>query len=97
MLRIADDMGDVQTARVTRFIYMTCYAKELSQWKYLTNDERAAAMLLGWDCQIWNEGMCPLKGELLWRALSDEEKNAGMMLGYNEQLWDTEVMREYYV
>ena len=80
--------------RVERVIFLKCYARELSQWKFLTDNERAAAMLLGWDCQIWNDGTCPAKGMLLWRSLCRAEKTAAVSLGYYEDLWDTEARNE---
>jgi hypothetical protein len=84
-------------ARTERIIYLSCYAKELSRWSYLTDGERDAAIVLGWNDDIWNRGLCPLRGMTLWHKLDNEERQSAEILGYNQTTWNTDVMREYFV
>ena len=59
----------------------------------LTNRERAAAIVLGYDRRMWDDldtGPTPNSENKAWFELSQLERAAAMRLGYNQRNWDNE-------
>ena len=74
------------------------------EWGVMADDERAAAMLLGWDRDGsgWEDGSKPSwepavadgPTEREWRKLSGDERAGGKVLGYDHVRWDNEMAPE---
>jgi len=63
-------------------------------WNTLTISEMAAATILGWNPQSWEEGESNLNSLVTWENLSQNEKRAITILGYTIPQWDNEVQNE---
>lgn len=62
-------------------------------WFELTEREKAAANILGYDQRMWDgldAGPQPPAEDKAWSELSYGERTAAMTLGYNQVTWDNE-------
>ena len=64
-------------------------AKEL-MWTDMLPAEQAAAILLGWNAAMWDEGETPACVDMHWAELSVAEVGAATTMGYTEEDWDAE-------
>ena len=62
---------------------------ESKTWSQLTDTERAAAEVLGYDQLIWDT-QPPAAATKFWESLTDTEKAAAIELGYTQITWDNE-------
>jgi hypothetical protein len=58
-------------------------------WEDLTNDEKASAMTLGWDRQMWDDGSIPPSESKKWKNLKYFEQEAAEKMGWTQDTWDT--------
>ena len=56
-------------------------AKDKGNWQELNADEQQAAVGLGWDGQLWDEGGAPAATDVTWQVLSTEQQNLAARLG----------------
>ena len=61
------------------------------KWHELDEDQRWAAVLLGWNVESWDNNMSTDNEVKRWSYLSEEETLAASILGYNEQSWNVSV------
>jgi len=59
-------------------------------WTELTTVEQAAAALLGYDAQLWDDGGDTTATAQPWASLQNEERRAAQKLGYTEAVWEDE-------
>lgn len=73
--------------------------KKSSLWVELTPEEMRAAMVLGYDASLWDNGTIPSTIERRsvrrpWSALSPQLRAAAMALGYRAREWDEDMDEE---
>ncbi|KAG7368668.1 MATE efflux family protein [Nitzschia inconspicua] len=61
---------------------------EDASWRKLPEKVQAAAIVLGYTKEIWDEDKEPPTCDKSWNALTMEEKRAAQVLGYNKEKWD---------
>lgn len=58
-------------------------------WKELPPDVQAAAKVLGYTKQIWDDdGDCECE-EIDWDELTPEQREAAVVLGYDKRKWNS--------
>ena len=62
-------------------------------WIDLTDDEKAAAMILGFTRLVWDTPV-PAAAEKYWASLSEFERAAAEALGFTELSWDNKSGKE---
>ncbi|KAK1738023.1 hypothetical protein QTG54_011317 [Skeletonema marinoi] len=60
----------------------------LLEWSELPTPMKEAALTLGCNSQIWDDGEESSQCELFWSELTQEEQKAAMVLGYQSSSWD---------
>ena len=70
----------------------TICAKQESLWINLTIKEQAAASILGWDINKWEDGETPTIGYNNWENLNEIEIAAAIFIGYKEDEWNLEAL-----
>ena len=68
-------------------------ASEDKDWSELTDSEKAAALVLGYDQGMWDgleKAPQPPTADMAWSELMDRERAAAATLGYNQITWDNE-------
>ena len=65
--------------------------KDKAAWTELTEEEKEAAAVLGYNELGWNEGIAPEACSKPWATLSFAEQGAATQLGYLAAGWDAEV------
>ena len=71
---------------------MSTCAKAEPLWINLSIREQAAASILGWDINKWEDGETPTIGYKKWEELNEIEKAAAIGLGYMQYEWNLEVL-----
>jgi hypothetical protein len=61
---------------------------ENAYWRDLPKQVQAAAGILGYTEEIWDDDEEPSSSERRWDKLSPEEQRAAQVLGYNQVRWD---------
>lgn len=59
-------------------------------WEELEAEVKAAAEVLGYTKELWDNDGEPEKVDQDWSDLSAEEKAAAQTLGFTEETWDAE-------
>ncbi|CAB9514039.1 CLECT [Seminavis robusta] len=57
-------------------------------WEELPPEVQAAAKVLGYDPNTWDNGLPIPAVELFWAQLSPEQQEAAAVLGYDQESWD---------
>mmetsp|Transcript_18592 Transcript_18592/g.28944 ORF Transcript_18592/g.28944 Transcript_18592/m.28944 type:complete len:415 (-) Transcript_18592:574-1818(-) len=66
------------------------------QWAELKGKERAAAQMLGFNQELWdNDGKIPID-QLTWDQLSELQKRSATVLHFNKKMWDDELFVDVY-
>ena len=60
-------------------------------WEAMTDAERMAATIIGFDEPAWNNGDVPETCKNPWRQLAQMEQDAAVLLGYSADDWDAEL------
>jgi hypothetical protein len=60
------------------------------EWNDLPGNVKKAAIELGFDEDIWLEGLSPDGANCYWDDLSDQKQKAAAILGYNRKGWNEE-------
>jgi hypothetical protein len=59
-------------------------------WDELPEDIQKAAILLGFDKEIWDTDDEPSDCDEYWKDLTPAQQEAATKLGYNEEMWNKE-------
>ncbi|KAL3784819.1 hypothetical protein HJC23_013859 [Cyclotella cryptica] len=59
-------------------------------WDELPADVQAAALLLGYTKNIWNQDKEPNEAEKSWQELTPDQQAAANVLGYDEDMWNSD-------
>ncbi|KAL7446799.1 hypothetical protein ACHAXM_011259 [Skeletonema potamos] len=62
----------------------------LLDWEELPSTMQEAALTLGCNSQMWDNGEESSQCELFWSELTQEEQKAAMVLGYQSSTWDND-------
>ena len=71
----------------------TVLGKEKS-WAEMSDAERTAATVIGYDGASWDEGEVPPICELPWGELGPREQRAARTLGYTPEEWEAERLED---
>ena len=64
---------------------------EYYAWISLPEYAKDAAIILGWNEYLWDNGGTAWSDEMLWNELSSDAQEAAMVLGYDEASWNAGV------